>query len=216
MKSLKKDIEKAIGSISVGVTGNTVKASRSQYNKNNNSNRTTADVTSYQQTAKELAQIQSRIQSIIGGLNLQKQGYQFLNTQNIEKFLTVSRSLASEGRQLEQSLSQGLEIPVADLDNLSQKVVKLSQDVTAINTEGRQSVNEINNIIQTAQSLYAILESHNSNSVISAESIDKTKAELQELIDTGSRVVSPTGRTNEISASELQSQLAVITESTAA
>lgn len=128
----------------------------------------------------------------------------------------MSRSLASEGRQLEQSLSQGLEIPVADLDNLSQKVVKLSQDVTAINTEGRQSVNEINNIIQTAQSLYAILESHNSNSVISAESIDKTKAELQELIDAGSRVVSPTGRTNEISASELQSQLAAITESTAA
>lgn len=213
MKSLKKDIEKAIGSISVGVTGNTVKASRSQYNNNN---RTTTDVTNYQQTAKELAQIQSRIQSIIGGLNLQKQGYQFLNTQDIEKFLTVSRSLASEGRQLEQSLSQGLEIPVADLDNLSQKVVKLSQDVTAINTEGRQSVNEINNIIQTAQSLYAILESHNSNSVISAESIDKTKAELQELIDTGSRVVSPTGHTNEISASELQSRLTVITESATA
>ena len=83
MKSLKKDIEKAIGSISVGVTGNTVKASRSQYNKNNNSNRTTTDVTSYQQTAKELAQIQSRIQSIIGGVYPLKKRKKFFYIQEI-------------------------------------------------------------------------------------------------------------------------------------
>lgn len=65
MKSLKKDIEKAIGSISVGVTGNTVKASRSQYNKNNNSNRTTADVTNYQQTAKSYLRFRAESKALL-------------------------------------------------------------------------------------------------------------------------------------------------------